>query len=219
MAKKVFYDAEAREKILGGAKALYDAVKVTFGPKGRNVIIEKSYGAPTITHDGVTVAEAVELPKEDDATLGYEMGAKLIKTAAQKLNKVAGDGTTTVTVLTYNIIAEANKLIAAGHNPMDLRKGIEAAGAEIVKGINKTAEKIDGDSQKIAEVATISADTKTHRIYFLQNNRYPCFYIFSFIYKAAVAPTDTIFYRKTVIIKFNSYILIQWYSFHSCNSP
>lgn len=157
MAKKVFYDAEAREKILGGAKALYDAVKVTFGPKGRNVIIEKSYGAPTITHDGVTVAEAVELPKEDDATLGYEMGAKLIKTAAQKLNKVAGDGTTTVTVLTYNIIAEANKLIAAGHNPMDLRKGIEAAGAEIVKGINKTAEKIDGDSQKIAEVATISA--------------------------------------------------------------
>lgn len=157
MAKKVFYDAEAREKILGGAKALYDAVKVTFGPKGRNVVIEKSYGAPTITHDGVTVAEAVDLGKEDDETLGYQMGAKLIKTAAQKLNKVAGDGTTTVTVLTYNIIAEANKLIAAGYNPMDLRKGIEAAGTEIVKGINKTAEKIDGDSQKIAEVATISA--------------------------------------------------------------
>ena len=157
MAKKVFYDAEAREKVLGGAKALYDAVKVTFGPKGRNVVIEKSYGAPTITHDGVTVAEATDLGKEDDESLGYQMGAKLIKTAAQKLNKVAGDGTTTVTVLTYNIIAEANKLIAAGHNPMDLRKGIEAAGAEIVKGINKTAEKIDGDSQKIAEVATISA--------------------------------------------------------------
>ena len=97
------------------------------------------------------------MPKEDDETLGYEMGAKLIKTAAQKLNKIAGDGTTTVTVLTYNIIAEANKLIAAGHNPMDLRKGIEAAGAEIIKSINKTAEKIDGDSQKIAEVATISA--------------------------------------------------------------
>ena len=157
MAKKVFYDAEAREKILGGAKALYDAVKVTFGPKGRNVVIEKSYGAPTITHDGVTVAEAIDLGNEDDETLGYQLGAKLIKSAAQKLNKVAGDGTTTVTVLTYNIIAEANKLIAAGHNPMDLRKGIEAAGAEIVKGIDKTAEKIDGDSQKIAEVATISA--------------------------------------------------------------
>ncbi len=157
MAKKVFYDAEAREKILGGAKALYDAVKVTFGPKGRNVVIEKSYGAPTITHDGVTVAEAIDLGNDDDETLGYQLGAKLIKSAAQKLNKVAGDGTTTVTVLTYNIIAEANKLIAAGHNPMDLRKGIEAAGAEIVKGIDKMAEKIDGDSQKIAEVATISA--------------------------------------------------------------
>ena len=157
MAKKVFYDAEAREKVLGGAKALYDAVKVTFGPKGRNVVIEKSYGAPTITHDGVTVAEAVDLGNDDEETLGYQMGAKLIKTAAQKLNKVAGDGTTTVTVLTYNILAEANKLIAAGHNPMDLRKGIEAAGAEIVKGINATAEQIEGDDGKVAEVATISA--------------------------------------------------------------
>ena len=157
MAKKVFYDAEAREKVLGGAKALCDAVKVTFGPKGRNVVIEKSYGAPTITHDGVTVAEAVDLGNEDDETLGYQMGAKLIKSAAQKLNKVAGDGTTTVTVLTYNILAEANKLIAAGHNPMDLRKGIEAAGAEIVKGINKLAEQIEGDDSKVAEVATISA--------------------------------------------------------------
>ncbi len=157
MAKKVFYDAEAREKVLGGAKALYDAVKVTFGPKGRNVVIEKTYGAPTITHDGVTVAEAVDLGNEDEETLGYQMGAKLIKTAAQKLNKVAGDGTTTVTVLTYNILAEANKLIAAGHNPMDLRKGIEAAGAEIVKGINATAEQIEGDDSKVAEVATISA--------------------------------------------------------------
>ena len=157
MSKKVFYDAEAREKVLGGAKALYDAVKVTFGPKGRNVVIEKSYGAPTITHDGVTVAEAVDLGNSDEATLGYQVGARLIKTAAQKLNKVAGDGTTTVTVLTYNIIAEANKLIAAGYNPMELRKGIEAAGAEIIKGINKTAEQIAGDNTKVSEVATISA--------------------------------------------------------------
>ena len=154
--KKVFYDAEARERVLGGAKALYDAVKVTFGPKGRNVVIEKTYGAPVITHDGVTVAEAVELDK-DDETLGYEIGARLVKGAAQKLNKVAGDGTTTVTVLTYNIMNEANKLIAAGHNPMELRKGIEKAGAEVVKNIDKLAEKIDGDDQKIAEVATISA--------------------------------------------------------------
>ncbi len=156
MAKKIYYEEEAREKILSGAKQLYDAVKVTFGPKGKNVIIEKSYGAPTITHDGVTVAEAVDLGSTEE-NLGEQMGAKLIKTAAQKLNKVAGDGTTTVTVLTYNILAEANKLIAAGVNPMELRKGIEKAGAEIVSGINKMAEKIDGDDKKVAEVATISA--------------------------------------------------------------
>lgn len=157
MSKKIFYNEDARERVLGGAKALYDAVKVTFGPKGRNVVIDKGYGAPTITHDGVTVAEAVDLPKEDDDTLGYEIGAKLIKGAAQKLNKAAGDGTTTVTVLTYNILAEANKLIAAGMNPMDLRKGIESAGADIIKGINNTAEQVAGDDKKIAEVATISA--------------------------------------------------------------
>ncbi len=156
MAKKIFYEAEARDKVLSGAKQLYDAVKVTYGPKGQNVVIEKSYGGPTITHDGVTVAEAVDLGSTDD-NLGEQIGAKLIKTAAQKLNKVAGDGTTTVTVLTYNIISEANKLIAAGVNPMELRKGIEKAGAEIVKGIDKVAEKIDGDDKKVAEVATISA--------------------------------------------------------------
>lgn len=156
MAKKIFYEADARAKVLAGAKQLYDAVKVTFGPKGQNVVIEKSYGAPTITHDGVTVAEAVDLGSTDE-NLGEQIGAKLIKTAAQKLNKVAGDGTTTVTVLTYNILNEANKLIAAGVNPMELRAGIEAAGAEIVQGIEKTTEKIAGDDQKVAEVASISA--------------------------------------------------------------
>ena len=156
MAKKIFYEAEAREKVLAGAKQLYDAVKVTFGPKGKNVIIEKEYGAPVITHDGVTVAEAVDLGSSED-NLGEQIGAKLIKAAAQKLNKVAGDGTTTVTVLTYNILSEANKLIAAGINPMELRKGIEAAGAEIIAGIEKSAEKIEGDNKKVAEVATISA--------------------------------------------------------------
>ena len=156
MAKKIFYEEEAREKVLSGAKQLYDAVKVTFGPKGKNVVIEKDYGAPVITHDGVTVAEAVELPNKDES-LGEAVGAKLIKTAAQKLNKVAGDGTTTVTVLTYNILNEANKLIAAGVNPMELRKGIEKAGAEVVKGIEKASEKIEGNSEKVAEVATISA--------------------------------------------------------------
>jgi len=156
MAKKIFYEADAREKVLSGAKQLYDAVKVTFGPKGKNVVIEKDYGAPVITHDGVTVAEAVELPNKDE-TLGEAVGAKLIKTAAEKLNKVAGDGTTTVTVLTYNILNEANKLIAAGVNPMELRRGIENAGDEIIKGIEKSAEKIEGNSDKVAEVATISA--------------------------------------------------------------
>jgi chaperonin GroEL len=156
MAKKIYYEDEAREKVLSGAKQLYDAVKVTFGPKGKNVIIEKEYGAPVITHDGVTVAEAVELSNKDEK-LGEAVGAKLIKTAAQKLNKVAGDGTTTVTVLTYNILNEANKLIAAGMNPMELRRGIEKAGATVVKEIEKSAEKIEGDSKKVAEVATISA--------------------------------------------------------------
>lgn len=157
MAKKVFYDDDARERVLGGAKALYDAVKVTYGPKGRNVVIAKGYGGPTVTHDGVTVAEAVDLPEGDDETLGYKVGAELIKQAASKLNKVAGDGTTTVTVLTYNILKEANRLIAAGHNPMELRKGIEAAAADIIKQLEKSAESIEGKSDRVAEVATISA--------------------------------------------------------------
>ncbi len=157
MAKKVFYDDDARARVLAGAKALYDAVKVTYGPKGRNVVIAKGYGGPTVTHDGVTVAEAVELPEHDDETLGFKVGAELIKQAASKLNKVAGDGTTTVTVLTYQILKEANRLIAAGHNPMELKRGIEAAGAEITKEISKLSESIEGKSDRIAEVATISA--------------------------------------------------------------
>lgn len=157
MPKKVFYDDDARERVLGGAKALYDAVKVTYGPKGRNVVIAKGYGGPTVTHDGVTVAESVDLPEDDDATLGYKVGAELIKQAASKLNKVAGDGTTTVTVLTYNILKEANRLIAAGHNPMELRKGIEAAGADVIAQLDKLAESIEGKTERVAEVATISA--------------------------------------------------------------
>jgi len=159
MAKKIFYADQARDKVLSGAKQLYNAVKVTFGPKGQNVVIEKSYGNPTITHDGVTVAEAVDLGSSEE-NLGEQIGAKLIKSAAQKLNKVAGDGTTTVTVLTYNILSEANKLIAAGVNPMELRKGIEKAGEEIVAKINQAAEKIEGNDKKVAEVATISAGDK-----------------------------------------------------------
>lgn len=161
MAKKVFYDDDARTRVLGGAKALYDAVKVTFGPKGRNVVIAKGYGGPTVTHDGVTVAEAVELPDNDDETLGYKVGAELIKQAAKNLNKSAGDGTTTVTVLTYSILKEANRLIAAGHNPQELRKGIESAGAEVIARLSELAESIEGKSERVAEVATISAGDET----------------------------------------------------------
>lgn len=157
MAKKVFYDDDARTRVLGGARALYDAVKVTMGPKGRNVVIQKSYGAPTVTHDGVTVAEGVDLPEVDDDTLGYKVGAELIKQAASKMNKVAGDGTTTVTVLTYNILNEANRLIAAGHNPMELRRGVEEAGVEVLKSLEKMSEPVTGKKGRVAEVAAISA--------------------------------------------------------------
>ncbi|HKX73677.1 MAG TPA: chaperonin GroEL [Candidatus Saccharimonadales bacterium] len=160
MAKKVFYDDDARARVLGGAKALYDAVKVTMGPKGRNVVIGKSYGGPTVTHDGVTVAKAVDLPDDDDETLGYKVGAELIKQAANKMNDVAGDGTTTVTVLTYSILAEANRLIAAGHNPMELRKGVEQAGAEVLAKLAELREDIGSKKERVAEVATISAGDK-----------------------------------------------------------
>ncbi len=157
MAKKVFYDDDARARVLGGAQALYDAVKVTMGPKGRNVVISKSYGGPSVTHDGVSVAESIELPNKDDETLGYSVGAELIKQAASKMNKAAGDGTTTVTVLTYSILKEANRLIAAGHNPMELRKGVEAAGAEVLASLDKMSESIEGAKGRVAEVASISA--------------------------------------------------------------
>src|SRR5574344_3082749 len=126
MSKKIFYDDDARQRVLGGAQALHDAVKVTMGPKGRNVVIQKGYGGPTVTHDGVTVAESIELPDDDESTLGHKVGAELIKQAATKMNKSAGDDTTTVPVLTSNILKQANRLIAAGHSPMELRKEVEA---------------------------------------------------------------------------------------------
>jgi chaperonin GroEL len=157
MAKKVFYDDDARRRVLGGAKALYDAVKVTMGPKGRNVVIGKSYGGPTVTHDGVKVAKEVELPEDDDQTLGYKVGAELIKQAASKMNDVAGDGTTTVTVLTYHILNEANRLISAGHNPMELRKGVEQAAGEILAKLAEMSEDVSTKKGRVAEVATISA--------------------------------------------------------------
>ncbi|MBA3758654.1 chaperonin GroEL [Candidatus Saccharibacteria bacterium] len=157
MAKKVFYDDDARRRVLGGAEVLYNAVKTTMGPKGRNVVISKSYGNPTVTHDGVTVAKGVELADVDDETLGYKVGAELIKQAASKMNDVAGDGTTTVTVLTYHILNEANKLIAAGHNPMQLRKGLEAAARDVIAKLSGLSEDVAGKKSRVAEVATISA--------------------------------------------------------------
>jgi chaperonin GroEL len=160
MAKKVFYDDDARRRVLGGAQVLYDAVKSTMGPKGRNAVISKSYGNPTVSHDGVTVAKGVEIEdvltdKED--TLGYKVGAELIKQAANKMNDVAGDGTTTVTILTYQILNEANKLIAAGHSPMELRKGLEKASQEALSRLGGISENIGSKKQRVSEVATISA--------------------------------------------------------------
>ena len=156
MGKKVFYDEEARRRLLAGAEILFNAVKTTMGPKGRNVVISKSYGSPTVTHDGVTVAKGIEL-SEDDETLGYKVGAELIKQAASKMNDVAGDGTTTVTVLTYHILNEANKLIAAGHNPMMLRRGLEKASEDVLKQLKGMREDVEGNKSRVSEVATISA--------------------------------------------------------------
>src|SRR3972149_5469569 len=157
MGKKVFYDEDARRRVLGGAELIYKAVRTTLGPKGRNVIISKSYGNPTVTHDGVAVAKGIEIDDVDDETLGYKVGAELIKQAASKMNDVAGDGTTTVTILTYHILNEANKLIAAGHNPMQLRKGLEAAAHEVLAKLGGLSESITGKKNRVAEVATISA--------------------------------------------------------------
>jgi len=156
MANKVFYDEDARQRLLAGAEILFNAVKTTMGPKGRNAVISKGFGSPTVTHDGVTVAKGIDLP-ETEETLGYKAGAELIKQAASKMNDIAGDGTTTVTVLTYHILNEANKLIAAGHNPMQLRKGLEAATREVLKELESMREDIAGDKNRVAEVATISA--------------------------------------------------------------
>ncbi|MGH7142119.1 MAG: chaperonin GroEL [Candidatus Saccharimonadales bacterium] len=157
MAKKVLYDDVARKRVLDGAEILYNAVRTTMGPKGRNVVISKSYGPPTVTHDGVAVAKAVELGDVDDETLGYKVGAELIKQAASKMNDVAGDGTTTVTVLTYHLLNEANKLIAAGHNPMLLRKGLESAAQQVIAKLSTISEDIEDKKNRVAEVATISA--------------------------------------------------------------
>jgi len=156
MSKKVFYDEDARKRILAGAELLYNAVKVTMGPRGRNVVIGKQYGgAPKVTHDGVSVARSFELT-DTEMTMGYATGVELIKSSSVKMDEL-GDGTTTVTVLTYHILNEANKLIAVGHNPMQLRESLEKAGYAALDALQEMSEDISQDSRKVAEVATISA--------------------------------------------------------------
>lgn len=159
MAKKIFYDADARTRILAGAEELYSAVKVTMGPKGRNVVISKSYGGPAVTHDGVSVAKAVDIEenRKDESSLGKSVGAELIKQAASKTADNVGDGTTTSTVLAYHILNEANKLIVAGHNPMDLKKGLDEAAEQVLGSIGSMTEQIAGKRERVAQVATVSA--------------------------------------------------------------
>src|SRR5713101_644268 len=151
-AKEIVYTEQARNLILAGVNALADAVKVTLGPKGRNVVLEKSFGSPTITKDGVTVAKEIELEN------GFEnMGAQMVKEVASKTSEVAGDGTTTATVLAQAIYREGSKLVAAGHNPMEIKRGIEKAVTKVTDDL-KRMSKPTKDAKEIAQVGTISAN-------------------------------------------------------------
>ncbi len=154
-AKELLFDQRARDAILKGVNTLADAVKVTLGPKGRNVVIEKSFGSPTITKDGVTVAKEIELDNKFE-----NMGAQMVKEVASKTSDVAGDGTTTATVLAQAIYREGSKLVAAGHNPMELKRGIEKA-VEAVTGELKKLSKPTKDHKEIAQVGIISANGDT----------------------------------------------------------
>ncbi len=153
MAKEIYFDVEAREKLKRGVDALADAVKVTLGPKGRNVVISKKFGAPHVTKDGVTVAKEIELkdPVEN-------MGAQMVKEVASKTADIAGDGTTTATVLAQAIIGTGMKNVAAGANPMDLKRGIDKAVIEVVKHLKSLSKEVGSDNDKIKQIATISAN-------------------------------------------------------------
>ena len=151
-AKEIKFGRTAREKMLRGVDILADAVKVTLGPKGRNVIIDKSFGAPRITKDGVSVAKEIELEDKFE-----NMGAQMVREVASKTNDIAGDGTTTATVLAQAIVREGNKAVAAGMNPMDLKRGIDLAVSEVVKDLQAKAKKIS-TSEEVAQVGTISAN-------------------------------------------------------------
>src|SRR3569832_44760 len=151
-AKEVKFSLEARDRMLKGVDILADAVKVTLGPKGRNVVIEKSFGAPRITKDGVTVAKEIELSDKFE-----NMGAQMVREVASKQNDLAGDGTTTATVLAQAIVKEGAKAVAAGMNPMDLKRGIDLAVDAVVGELKKNACKITSNDE-IAQVGTISAN-------------------------------------------------------------
>lgn len=156
MAKDIIFNMDARDGLKKGVDALSNAVKVTLGPKGRNVVIAKSYGAPQITKDGVTVAKEIELT---DAV--ENMGAQLVKEVASKTNDLAGDGTTTATVLAQAIVNTGLKNVTAGANPLDLKRGIDKAVAAVVESLKKMAIKVDGKNEKIEQVATVSANNDT----------------------------------------------------------
>jgi len=151
-AKEIVYTEVARNLILSGVNALADAVKVTLGPKGRNVVIEKSFGSPTVTKDGVTVAKEIELENKFE-----NMGAQMVREVASKTSDVAGDGTTTATVLAQAIYREGSKLVAAGHNPMEIKRGIDKAVEAVVDALKKSAKQTK-DPKEIAQVGTISAN-------------------------------------------------------------
>jgi chaperonin GroEL len=153
MAKDIFFDVEAREKLKKGVDALADAVKVTLGPKGRNVVIGKKFGAPHVTKDGVTVAKEIELKDPIE-----NMGAQMVKEVASKTADIAGDGTTTATVLAQAIISAGLKNVAAGANPMDLKRGIDKAVTELVKNLKNISREVGSDNSKIKQIATISAN-------------------------------------------------------------
>jgi chaperonin GroEL len=153
MAKQIFFDIEARNRMKKGVDTLANAVKVTLGPKGRNVVIEKKFGAPAVTKDGVSVAKEIEL--EDPIE---NMGAQMVKEVASKTADIAGDGTTTATVLAQSIISEGLKMVAAGANPMDLKRGIDKAVSLVVESLKAQSQTVGSDSKKIQQVATISAN-------------------------------------------------------------
>ena len=152
MAKELKYSEDARALILHGVNALGNAIKVTLGPKGRNVVIQKSFGAPHITKDGVSVAKEIELENNFE-----NMGAQMVKEVAQKTNDDAGDGTTTATVLAQSIYREGVKLVTAGHNPMDLKRGVDKAVERIVSQLRKVSKEVK-TNEEITQVGTISAN-------------------------------------------------------------